>query len=235
MDRRVEAVPSLLESEPAQHLCEELLLRLEREVAVEEGVVRRLAGVARDLRQLLPQHVEDGRDLSGRHAGLVLVDERVVRRLAGLHALAPLQRQLVHSPERRQEDPEVVRLTSLEPDDVCLGGFACPRSRELRRHATVPLPIAARHPDQAGVVRVVVQLLLQRGELLEQRADLVGGGALVDEAGEGRRGLGAGGSALGRHHRALVPGEHSERALEVVDLRETLLQLGECSRPRAET
>ena len=123
---------------------------------------------------------------------------------------------------------EVVRLASLEPDDVRLRRLACPSSGELCRDAAVALPVAAGDADEARVIGVVVELLLERRELVEQRADLVGRGPLVHEAGERRGGLGAGGRALRRHHRALVPAEHAECALEVVDLGEALLQLREC-------
>ena len=44
MDGGVEPIRALLEAEVAQDLREELLLALDREVALEEGVVRRLAG-----------------------------------------------------------------------------------------------------------------------------------------------------------------------------------------------
>jgi hypothetical protein len=74
----------------------------------------------------------------------------------------------------------------------------------------------------------VAELGLERGDLVEQPSDLVRDEVLVDDAGERCRGLRAGGGALGRHHRPLIPAQHAERALEVVDLRQALLQIRKC-------
>ena len=173
VDGRVEPVGAVLEAEVAEDAGEELLLRREREVAVEEGVVGGLARLAHDRRQLRAQHVEDGLHLGRRHPGLVLVEEGVVRRVALLHVLGPAERDVVDALERRQEDGEVVRLARLEPRDVRLPGLARPGGGELGRDAARLLPVAAGDADQARVVGVVVELLLERRELVEQPADLV--------------------------------------------------------------
>ena len=65
------------EAEVAQDPVEELLLRRDREVALEEGVVRGLTRFAHDRRQLRTEHVEDRLHLGGLHPGLVLVEEDV--------------------------------------------------------------------------------------------------------------------------------------------------------------
>ncbi len=205
--------------------AEELLLRGEREVAFEERVVRRLAGVAHDGGQLGPEHVEDRLHLCGRHPGLVFVEERVVGRVALLHQLGPPERDVVHPLQRRQEHREVILLARLEPRDVRLAALTRPRGCDLGRNASCLLPLPARDADEARVVRVVAELRLERGDLVEQSPDLVRDEALVDDTGERCRGLRPGGCALRRHHRALVPAQHPEGALEVVELRQALLQI----------
>ena len=227
VDGRVEPVRAVFEAEVAQDPGEELLLRLDREVALEERVVRRLARIAHDRGQLRPEHVEHRLHLGRRHPRLVLVEEGVVGRVAGLHVLGPPQRDVVDALERRQEDREVVRLARLEPGDVRLPALAGPGRRELGGHAPRLLPVAARDADQARVVGVVAELLLERRHLVQQPPDLVRDEALVDDPGERRRRLRPGGSSLRRHHRPLVPAEHAERALEVVDLGQPLLQVCE--------
>jgi hypothetical protein len=235
MHRRIEPVGALLEAEVAQDRAEELLLGGEREVAVEKGVVCGLACLADDLDQLGPEDVEDGLHLGGRHSRLVLVQERVVRGVARLHQLRPAERDVVHALQGGQEDGEVVGLAGLEPRAVRLSGLTRPGGRKLGGHAACLLPVAPRDADEAGVIGVVVELGLERRELVEQAPDLVGDEALVCEARERRAGLGPCGRALRGHHRPLVPAEHAERAFEVVDLGEVLLQLCECRVHRGQT
>ena len=54
-----------------------------------------------------------------------------------------------------------------------LPALARPGGGELGRDAARLLPVAARDPDQARVVGVVVELLLERRQLVEQPPDLV--------------------------------------------------------------
>ena len=224
---RVEPVGALREAEVAQDAVEELLLRRDREVAFEERVIGGLAGLTDDRRQLRAEHVEDGLHLGRRHPRLVLVEEGVVGRVALLHVLRPAERDVVDALEGRPEDREVVRLARLEPGDVCLAALARPVGRELGGDAPGLLPVAASHPDQARIVGVEVELGLERRELVEQPADLVGGEPLVCDPGERRRDLRACGSALRRHHRPLVPAGDRAGLLEVVDLGQPLLQIGQ--------
>ncbi len=227
MHGRIEPVRALLEPEPAQDPREELLLDGQREVAFEERVVGRLAGVTHDRDELGTEHVEDGLHLGRSHSRLVLVEEGVVRRFARLHQLRPAQRDVVDALECGQEDREVVRLPGGEPRLVCLRALACPGGREVGRNPPRLLPVAPRDPDQARVVGVVVELGLERCDVVQQASDLVRDEALVCEPREGCRSLGPRGRPLRRHHRALIPPEHAERPLEVVDLGEALLQLHE--------
>ena len=227
MHRRVEAVGALLEAEVAQDRGRDLLLFLDREVAFEERVVGRLAGVPHELGQRGPQHVEDRLHLGRLHPRLVLVEEGVVRRVARLHVLRPAERDVVHAPERGQEDGEVVLRASLEPGGVRLAGLARPGCGDLGRDPAGLLPLAAGDADQARVVGVVVEAVLEWRDLLEELAGLVGDEALVGDPPEGRRGLGSSRPALRRHHRLAVPAQDAECALEVVDLRQALLELSQ--------
>ena len=62
---------------------------------------------------------------------------------------------------------------------------------ELGRNAALLLPVAARDADQARVVGVVVERLLERAQALEQAADLVVDELLVRDAAQRRERLGA--------------------------------------------
>ena len=222
---RIEPERAFLEAEVVQHAVEELLLRRDRKVAFEEGVVRGLARLAHDRGQLRSQHVEDRLHLGRRHPGLVLVEEGVVGRVALFHALRPAECDVVDALKRGPEDREVVRLARLEPRDVRLAALPCPVGGELGRNAARLLPVAAGDADQARVVGVVVELVLERRELVEQPSDLVGREPLVRDPGERRSHLRACGRALRRHHRPLVPAGDRGGLLEVVDLRQPLLQI----------
>ena len=120
VDGRIEPPRALVEADPAQELLEELLLHGDRIVAVEERVVGRLARGRDDRCQLGAQHVEDRGHLGRLHAGLVLVEERVVRRFAWLHVLRPAQRDVVDTAEGGEEDAVVGGFARLEPGGVGL-------------------------------------------------------------------------------------------------------------------
>ena len=62
---------------------------------------------------------------------------------------------------------------------------------------------------------------------IEQPPDLVVDEALVVDPPERREGLGTAAGAARRHHRPLVPAEHAQYALEVLDLGEALPELRE--------
>ena len=82
-------------------------------------------------------------------------------------------------------------------------------------------------PDQAGVVRIVGQGLLQRLQLVEQLADAVVREHLVSDALQRRQAVGANGAARGGHHHELIPLEHGRSRPQVVDVAQSALQLGE--------
>ena len=64
---------------------------------------------------------------------------------------------------------------------------------ELRRDAALLLPVAARHADEAGVVGVVVERLLERTEALEEAAELVVDEPLVHDLAQRRELVGTAG------------------------------------------
>jgi hypothetical protein len=132
----------------------------------------------------------------------------------------------VNAPERRQEDPVVRRRARLEPRRLRLGALAQPGGRELRRDAPRLLPVAPGDADQAGVVGVVRERFLEWRQPFQQPSRLVVDEALVHDPAERGERLRACRRSTGRHHRALVPAQHAERSLQVVDLGETLPQLG---------
>ncbi|MEJ7568101.1 MAG: hypothetical protein WKF41_07535 [Gaiellaceae bacterium] len=227
MHRRIESPRPLFEAEPRQHLLEEVLLRRDRIVAVEEGVVCGLAGLAHDRRQLRAEHVEDRAYLRRLHPRLVLVEEGVVGRVARLLALGPAQRDAVHPPERREEDRKIGGRPRLQPRRLRLRALAQPGGGELGRDAPRLVPVTTHDSQQARVVGVVLEPIRQRLRALEQPSELVVDEALVDDSAQRRERLRARRSAERRHRRPLIPVEHAQRLLEIVDLGQALLQLGE--------
>ena len=64
---------------------------------------------------------------------------------------------------------------------------------ELRRNAALLLPVAARHANEAGVVGVVVERLLERTQALEEAAELLVHEPLVHDLAQRRQLVGTGG------------------------------------------
>jgi hypothetical protein len=114
--------------------------------------------------------------------------------------------QLEVALERGQEGGEVVARAGVDPDLVPLRGGPRGLRAELGGHAPGLFPVAARDADQARVVGLVVERLLERAELLEQPADLVVGELLLRDPPDRRSDLRAAGVAERRHHHQLVPG-----------------------------
>ena len=176
--------------------------------------------------------VEDLRDLGRRHERLEVVQQHGVRRVVPLEALDVALLQLEVPLEDGEEGGEVVVRPRLDPDLVALRARAQHLGAELGRHLPVLLPVVTRDADQAGVVGVGIERLLERSELLEQRADLVVGELLVRDAAERRERLGARRVPAGRHRDPLVPAEHAHRPMEVGDLGEPLAERAEVRVPR---
>ena len=166
-----------------------------------------------------------GAHLGRLHPRLEVVEEHVVRLVVALEALDVAALQLDGALEVGEEECEVVVLACLRPDVVRLGGGAGHLGGELGGDAAHLVVVAARRPDQRRLVGVVVELLLVPGEILEQRADLVGDELLVRDPVERRQLLPADRAAARRHHHGLVPEQHLQGPAQVVDLGQACLQL----------
>ena len=163
----------------------------------------------------LGEHGADRRehlgDLGGQHVRLEVVEQRRVGRVLPLEALDVPALEVEVPLERREELREVVGRARLDPDLVAERSRADHLRPQLGRDPALLLPVAARDADQARVVRVVVERLLERSEPFEQIADLGVDELLVRDASDGRHRLGTRGMAAGRHHDLLIPAEHADR------------------------
>ena len=112
-------------------------------------------------------------------------------RVVPLEALDVAPLQLDVPLERGEEAREVVVRARLDPDAGGLARRARHLGAELGGHAPLLLPVAARDADEARVVRVVLERLLEWAQALEQRADLGVDEPLVGDAPERRERLGA--------------------------------------------
>jgi hypothetical protein len=83
-------------------------------------------------------------------------------------------------------------------------------------------PIPAGDPDEAGVVRVVLERLFERADAFEECADLVVDELLVHDAAQCGERLRASRVTAGRHRDLLIPGEDACCASEIGDLDEAL-------------
>jgi hypothetical protein len=212
--RRVEPVRAGLEPERAEHLLAELLLPGGVEGLVEEARVD-LRSLAHELREHRPDRPEDLGDLLRLHERLEVVEQRRVRRVRPLEALDVAALEIEVALERGQELREVVRRARVDPDLVPERGAADQLGAQLGRDAALLLPVAARHADEARVVRVVLERLLERAQPLEQAPHLVVDEALVGQATQRRHRLGASGMTSRRHRDLLVPAQDVQRPSEV--------------------
>ena len=225
--RQVEPRERRVVAEPLDDLQRVRVLRVDRPRALHEGVVAvHRADLGDQRHQLGLQVVEDLAHLGGLHPRLVVVEEDVVRLVVAFEALDIAALQLDRALEVGEEEGVVVLGSRLRPHVVGVGGGAGHLGRELGGHAMRLLPVASRRADQARVVRVVVELLLVTGEVVEQLADLVRDELLVCDPVERRHLMAANRAAARRHHHRLVPEEDLLRAAQVVDLGQTCLQLG---------
>ncbi len=221
VDGRIEPVRALLQAERREDALVERFLRVDRERLVEERRVgvRRLAD---ELGQDGPDGREDLRHLGRLHERLEVVEERRVRRVVPLEALDVPALEVEVPLQRREELREVVRRARLDPHLVAERSCARHLRPELRRDAPLLLPVAPRDADEARVVGVVVERLLERAQPVEQASDLVVREALVDDAAERRERLRPGGVPADGHRHLLIPREHHPRARKIRDLGEAL-------------
>ena len=226
MGCRVEPPGPLLEAEGRDHALGELALPIGIESTVQERGVD-LGRIADEVGQCRAENGEDVAHLRRRHPGLVVVEQGRVRFVGGLEALDVAAFQLDIRAEVRQERGEVVVPACLDPRVVPARRRARHLDAQLRRHPARLLPVAPRDADQARIVRVVRQRLLERREAVEQTADLGIGEAVVDDPAERGERVRARCRAEGRHRDALLPAENACGAAEIRDLRKSLAQGGE--------
>jgi hypothetical protein len=174
-------------------------------------------------RELLGELAEDVLQPRGRQPEVVVGQQRVVGPGGVVEARGVLARELDVAPQRRREGREVARGAGGLPDVLALGGGALDLRRQLAGHAPRAVEVAAGDPHDLGIDAVQPGGL----ELVEPGADLAGRRALVREPLQGRELLGANSCSAGRHLHLLVPAEERRRPIEILDLGDALLQLGE--------
>ena len=179
MDGSVETPLRRVEAEAADHLELESLLGFEREADAAERPLTFGAGGRDERHLLLLELVEDLTHLRRLHPGLEVVQEHVVGLVVVVEALDVAAAEVEVVPQGRQELREVGLLARLHPDGHRERGGAAHLGAQLGGHPASLLPVAADDADQAGLVRVVVERLLVRCELVEQPAHLVGRERLV--------------------------------------------------------
>ena len=183
MSRRVEPPLVVGEAEAPDDVEAESPLEVGVEVVLQKRVVDTscLADLLDQRAQVLLQTVEDLAHLGGLHPGLVVVQEDVVGLVGGVEALDVAVLQLQVLLEVRQHRRVVGLLLRRPPvgDRERAGPPHLPG--ELGRHAHRLLVVPARDSEQARLVAVVVDALLELLQVLEQRAELGVDEALVGE------------------------------------------------------
>ncbi len=223
MRGRVEPPGAVGEAERSDDTLGELPLRFRVEGAMEERGVD-LRRRPHELGERRAEGCEHLAYLGRRHPRLVVVEQCRVGQVGRLEALDVAALQLDVRAQVGEERGEVVVLAGLDPGVVAARGGAGHLDAQFGRDAARLVVVATRDADQARVVGVVGERLLERGEPLQEAADLGIGEAVVDDAAEGRKRLGAGLGAEWRHGDALVPSEHSRGAAEVRDLGQPLTE-----------
>ena len=115
-----------------------------------------------------------------------------VRRVLPLEAVDVATLELEVALERREKPREVVRRAGLDPHLVPERRRSRQVDAEVGRHAALLLPVAAGDPDEARVVGVVVERVLERSQPFEQSTDLGVDELLVRDPAERRERFGAG-------------------------------------------
>ena len=172
----------------------------------------------------VPQAREDLSHLDRLHPRLEVVEQSVVG-LVDLEAGRVLAAKLDIALEVGTEELEVVRPPRLDPDREGLRRRPGLRLAELDRDVDLLLAVAARNPDQAGLVGVVVEALLVGPELFEQLAELLRDDLLVDDLRDGRELARPDRRALRGHHRLLVPARERAELGEIPQLGQPVAQL----------
>jgi hypothetical protein len=163
---RVEPPRAVSESDGLDDALGELTLQVRGIRHIEERRLD-LGRLPHQLRQDRANGVEHLFDLGRLHEGLEVVEERRVRGVVPLEAFGVALLELEVPLEGGEERGEVVVRASVHPDLVALRPGTQQLGAELRRHAPRLLPVPPGHANQARVVRVVLERLLERPELLE--------------------------------------------------------------------
>ena len=161
MHRVVEAPRLFVHPPRPEHLERERALAVDGVVAEEARVVDRLAKARDHLHEPVAEAIEDDLDFRRLHAGLVVVEHRVVRVVVRLVAGDVLAGQLEHPLELRPEDLVVARLPRPQPRLVPDRACARHLGAKVGRNAALLLVVAARDPDHARLERLAGMLALE--------------------------------------------------------------------------
>ena len=193
--------------------------------------LRACVAVARGLADEVDERVaelgEQRLELGGGELGLEVVEQQVVGVLDGLEAGDVAVAELDVALERVAEEAEVGRRARLLPGLLAERVGVADLGGELGRHAHRLLVVAPDGGEQADGVGVRVLAGGPRLERVEQPPDLGVDQLVVGDHLERRRVVRAGGGAVRRHHRVLVPEQHRVDAAEIGQLGHPLLERGQ--------
>ncbi len=223
---RIEPPRVVLESERPENPLRERALGVGREVPVQERRVD-LGRRGDDLGERGPQDGEDLPHLRRQHPRLVVVEQRRVRAVRPFEALDVAALEVDVRAQVGEERREVARPTRLDPGVMTASRRASHLLAKGRRNAPGLLPVAPRDPDEAALVRVVLQRLDDRLSGVEQPADLVVDEALVRNPSQRGQLVGARIGPPRGHRDALLPSEHAGSTPEVGALGQPDAQLVE--------
>jgi hypothetical protein len=176
MHGRVEAPGAPLKRQARHHLTGELSLRIERELAMEAGVVDRLTAVGELPRQrpdAVAQLGQHRAHLRGSHPRLEVVQQGVVDVLEALEALEAVRVatfQLDVSLQVGEEGGEVGAILRVHPGPLGERGRARDLRPQLGWHPPRLHPLPPGHPHQARLLRLVRVAVRPGGRLVEQPA-----------------------------------------------------------------
>ena len=229
--RGVEPPAVGVEADRLEHLHHRAALVVDLERAGEDAVVAGLVAVARGLADEVDERVaelgEQWLELGGGELGLEVVEQQVVGVLDGLEAGDVAVAELDVALQRVAEEAEVRGRARLLPGLLAQRVGVADLGGELGRHAHRLLVVAPHGGEQADVVGVRVLAGGPRLERVEQPPDLGVDQLVVGDHLERRRVVRAGGGAVRRHHRVLVPEQHRVNAAEIGQLGHPLLERGQ--------
>jgi hypothetical protein len=229
---RIEPPAALGQRQPAHQLVDCAALALHTEAPTEQRVVERVRSLGHrgdDRHQPRSQLGEHGADERGRHPGLVVVEQRVVRMVERLETGRVAAPQLDVPLQVREQGGEVGVRPRGEPGRLPDRRRPSELGAQLDRHPPGPLALAPSRPDRVGTDGAGLHLRL--AEALDQLPQPVVDQALMADPGERPDLLRPSRRAAGGHHRPLVPGQQRFGAVEVRDLGEAVEQLVELGRP----